>query len=436
MSGEPARALVLGAGGLLVLAGSVLVRVLTPAPLEAWRLHQLLLVAIGVGWIAGLAVLTHGSATRVALTWVWVVALAGRLALVGCEPNGDVHRYLWEGRVVLAGENPYARAPDDPGLAHLRRPEDGRVNHPEWTAIYGPAALAAFAVTVAIGGPSVEAWKLAAVAIDLAALAALALLLRRLGKPAGWIVGYAWHPLVLAMVAGEGHLEPLVVLPLALALACVHGARPAAAGTALGLAILVKPTAAVWLPLLAHRCGRAPGRVAIAVAATGLTVGLGVLPFADAGWGLFTSLVRFGREMRCGDFSTLLLGDALAPSTRLVAGAVVLVAIAALLVRSTELPERQALVLAGAWMLVSPTVHAWYGVPLAYLACAVGASAWWVLPCSQIALGETAAIERATGLWAEPGWTRAVAYGPLLLAAALGVGVRTCGRLRRERSEP
>ena len=431
MSGEPARALVLGAGGLLVLAGSVLVRVLTPAPLEAWRLHQLLLVVIGVGWIAGLAVLTRGSATRAALGWVWVVALAGRLAFVASEPNGDVHRYLWEGRVVLAGENPYARAPDDPALAYLRRPEDGRVNHPEWTAIYGPAALAAFAVTVAIGGPSVEAWKLAMVVTDLAALAALALLLRRLGKPAGWIVGYAWHPLVLAMVAGEGHLEPLVVLPLALALACVHGARPAGAGVALGLAILVKPTAVVWAPLLAHRDGRAPGRVLVAVAAGALTVGLGVLAFADAGWGLVESLARFGREMRFGDFPTLFLGDAVAPPMRLAAGGAVLVGLAALLVRSTMVPERQALLLAGAWILVSPTVHAWYGVPLAYLACTVGASAWWVLPCSLVAQGETAAIERATGHWAEPGWTRAVVYGPLVLAAALSVGAR--GRLGRER---
>ncbi len=34
--------------------------------------------------------------------------------------SDDIYRYIWEGRVVSEGLNPFALAPDAPALAHLR----------------------------------------------------------------------------------------------------------------------------------------------------------------------------------------------------------------------------------------------------------------------------------------------------------------------------
>ena len=50
------------------------------------------------------------------------VALAARAALLPVAPSlsMDLHRYVWEGRVVVEGGDPYRQSPRDPGLAHLR----------------------------------------------------------------------------------------------------------------------------------------------------------------------------------------------------------------------------------------------------------------------------------------------------------------------------
>ena len=48
-----------------------------------------------------------------------------RLAFVVQTPtlSGDVYRYIWDGRVIGAGFNPYLHVPADPALTALRDPE-------------------------------------------------------------------------------------------------------------------------------------------------------------------------------------------------------------------------------------------------------------------------------------------------------------------------
>jgi hypothetical protein len=49
--------------------------------------------------------------------------------------DDDIHRYLWEARVFNEGLNPYLQSPQS--LSHLFSGSES-VNHPKWTAIYGP----------------------------------------------------------------------------------------------------------------------------------------------------------------------------------------------------------------------------------------------------------------------------------------------------------
>ena len=56
---------------------------------------------------------------------LWAIlgaALAYRLVLLPVPPtlSDDVFRYVWEGRVVLAGQSPYRLAPSDHALMALR----------------------------------------------------------------------------------------------------------------------------------------------------------------------------------------------------------------------------------------------------------------------------------------------------------------------------
>ena len=51
-----------------------------------------------------------------------LLALAFRLTMWWSPPtlSEDIYRYVWDGRVQLAGINPYHYAPDAAELAHLR----------------------------------------------------------------------------------------------------------------------------------------------------------------------------------------------------------------------------------------------------------------------------------------------------------------------------
>ena len=80
---------------------------------------------------------------------LWFVGLTGlffRLTLLPLTPtlSDDIYRYLWDGRVQLAGVNPYAYAPDAPELMRLRTDEFASINHPSIPTIYPPLTQLAF----------------------------------------------------------------------------------------------------------------------------------------------------------------------------------------------------------------------------------------------------------------------------------------------------
>src|SRR5690606_24069474 len=61
--------------------------------------------------------------------------------------SDDLYRYIWEGKVILSGHNPFVEAPDSAALPSLaeKYPEVHRhVNHPEFAAIYPPVAQLLF----------------------------------------------------------------------------------------------------------------------------------------------------------------------------------------------------------------------------------------------------------------------------------------------------
>ena len=104
------------------------------------------------------------------------VAAAMRLAVVVAPPflSSDIYRYVWDGRVIAAGINPYRYIPADPQLAALRDdvifPEINRGNYAP--TIYPPASEAIFfAVTRVSESPT--AMKIAMVAFEAIAVALL-----------------------------------------------------------------------------------------------------------------------------------------------------------------------------------------------------------------------------------------------------------------------
>ena len=250
-----------------------------------------------------------------------------RLAFVFQTPalSGDVYRYIWDGRVINAGFNPYLHVPADPALTALRDPDQFYLidKRDYAVTIYPPMAEAIFAV-VTLVSTRVWAMKLAMVLFEACAVLAMARLLRRLGRPAGWLVAYILHPAPIWEIAGNGHVDAATMAFMFGAFAWGEANRPYRAATAITLGALVKPTGALGLPALWR-----PFQVALPLFVLGLAVLL-YLPFAGAGTGVVGFLPRYLEEqgLSSGDgvFWLALLGKAglLRPTTSAVfAGSVV-----------------------------------------------------------------------------------------------------------------
>ena len=183
----------------------------------------------------------------------------------------DVWRYLWDGRVTLAGVDPYRFSPGwienaaddgDPRFAWaLDEPWatiTTRIGYADYRTIYPPLAQLAFAASTAVVPGSVAAWKLLLLLADLATCVLLIDLGRRtLDRPAVAVI-YAWNPLVTKELIGSGHVDALAILALVCVVWALERGRDGLALGALAAAVLVKLTPLLVAPVVL--CHTAPRR--------------------------------------------------------------------------------------------------------------------------------------------------------------------------------
>jgi alpha-1,6-mannosyltransferase len=205
--------------------------------------------------------------------------------------SDDIYRYIWDGRVLAAGINPYRYIPTDPHLLPLRDtaifPQINRNNYAP--TIYPPVAQAIFFGVTRIG-ESIAVMKAAMVAFDAVTILLLYQFLADTGQPTSRLLIYAWHPLPVWEFAGSGHIDAALVALVVLALWSARRRRDRLAGLALAAATLVKFYPAVLLPSLYRRW---EWRLAIAFAA-GLVIAY--LPFLGVGWSVLGFLPGYATE--------------------------------------------------------------------------------------------------------------------------------------------
>lgn len=346
------------------------------------------------------------------------LALRGILLLAPLSLSDDLYRYLWEGRAVTLGGNPYLHPPAWEGW-----PEDGiraLVNHPSIPTIYPPVAMALFTGLAAVAYHPLSP-RVAFGLADALLAAALAGVLRRRGHrtDAAWL--YALHPLGAVEAAGSGHLDALALLGLVLAVGgwdrAVREGRGDAGVVAATLGAGVKLMPALLIPTLL----RVPAthlRAARAVLLSGaLVVGLSA-PFWDAGATMTFALFNYVSHWSFNGSLFPLLESAvttlggppiLARRVGVLLGALV---VGAALLRRRD-PAEVALWAGGAFVLLSPTVHPWY-IPWAWVPALIcGVRSWTALATLvPIAYAVLATLDPVTGRWQEPLWTRPVIYLP------------------------
>ena len=341
---------------------------------------------------------------------LWVFAIGMRLVLLPLVPtlSHDVYRYLWDGHVQMAGISPFRYAPTDPMLAGLRLPWFGLLPDPGSLSPYPPAAQLAFAALAMAGGAVFQA-KLLWVALDLTTgwvLGRVAVLTGRSRRLTQLL--YLWSPLVLVEVAWNGHLAPLVLLGLSLAILLARA--PAAAGVAAAVAALGAWAPAAALIPLSMRLGR---RFLVAFCAVVVAL---TLPYVGVGTRLFGGVAhRFG-EHRFFE-GPFLLVESVAPG---VTGARALAAVAVLGVIAWTgfhrfRPERALFWTLGAVLLLTPSLQPSY-VLLILPVAALRVSRPWILLSGAVLL-TYAGVDtfRLTGAWPEPLWVRLLVWLPFLV---------------------
>jgi hypothetical protein len=276
-------------GLALLLAGHVgLLFVFRLAEKPGWTLSLLALAFVGL--------LLAGSGfsrwARLSPVLVLVVAAVLRLLVLPLPPtlSDDLLRYLWDGKTVAAGFNPYIHAPESEVLHGLRDADWEALPHKDVPTVYPPVAEALFSIAARLPA-SLYVLKSLLAFVDLVGCALLLAIARRRGLPVERTVWFAWNPLVVLETAGMGHVDALgVTACIAVVLSLgTGGRRLGRAAVAAAVGVMAKLVPLLAFPMWARSSGR-PLRFLLL--AGGLTV-LGAAPVVVLAGGVPPGLVRY-----------------------------------------------------------------------------------------------------------------------------------------------
>ncbi len=259
--------------------------------------HPWLTLSFMVSGFAGLGLFLRGCRLGAGISRrsLMLIAIVLRLLLLPLVPtlSDDVLRYVWDGRVVASGANPYELTPEDPALAELRDSSWEVMPHKDVATVYPPVALSVFSIAGHLPF-SLYALKAILACVDLVGCALLASIAARRGLPLARAAAFAWNPLVTLEVAGMGHLDALGVTAMIAAVfyLCAGGgstSRTARAALWSGVGVLAKLVPLVAMPMWARQSGGAGRYLALSL----LVVGLGAVPVLVATGGVPPGLVRY-----------------------------------------------------------------------------------------------------------------------------------------------
>ncbi len=360
-----------------------------------------------------LIVRRHRPLPRWVLPFILFVGLLARFALVPATPSlsTDMYRYLWEGRVIAAGFNPFSHAPDDAELAFLRDENYQQINHKHLETIYPPVSQLTFFLGTVLH-PSLTAQKVLFVLFDMATVLLMIPLLRHRGDDPVWSVVLAWNPLVIFETAHSGHLDAIGIFFLMLGIWMFLSGRRLVATVALSASFLSKYLAGIVVVyLIRHRHFRY-----VALAA-GL-IAIGFLPFASAGSKLTSSLALYATEWHFNSVAFLvfhkLTGDPL--WTRYLLAGIVGLLTMVLAWREKDIARYTYLTIA-AVLLLSPTLYPWYVAWIVPFLCMFRNRAWILFTGLVFVSYWVWAVMDQTGEWALPAAVYAAEFLPFAALA-------------------
>jgi len=345
-----------------------------------------LALTAGVLYLIALFGLTRTQPTRASTILLVFAAIVFRATLWPMLPtlSDDLQRYRWEAKVQADGWNPYAIAPNDPRLAHLRDQYYEVMPGRELPAIYPPASELLFrAAWKFFPGP--VAFKTPFAAADVLVIFVLAWIFRNSVDRNFRLAIYAWNPLVIVEFAGSGHNDVLALLGIVCGLALVKR-WPAVSTVPISLAAMAKVFPILLLPVWIRRAGWPSKRGWWAAILAVIAALLVLAPYWHALGMLRANLAYYEATWRNYHASLYTVIDWVTGGNTRIPALVGIVATWGLAIwlawRKAE-PARAAYLLIGATLAFGPNGYSWYFTWIIPLLCFFPNPAWLMLTVLQ-----------------------------------------------------
>jgi hypothetical protein len=188
-----------------------------------------------------------------------ITGIIFRTTLLPAVPttSPDVYRYVWEGKVIVNGYNPYKSFPNAPELVPYRSELWGKVGFKNMPAIYPPLAQGSFVIGYLISREAFSVWgiKIVYLICEIFTLVFLLKLLRLKKINPAYIILYAWLPIPLMEYFINAHIDALGISFLVLFLYNIEKGRLNLSAVFLALSFLSKFYPLMLFPLLLRKTG-------------------------------------------------------------------------------------------------------------------------------------------------------------------------------------
>lgn len=189
----------------------------------------------------------------------------------------DVNRYIWEGKVISNGFNPYSSAPDADNLYHLRDDVYEKLTFKHIPAIYPPAAQYVFTFTYFFFNENTTGLKLIYLICEIISFIFILKLLELKKIPLNRIILYAWLPLPIMEYFVNAHIDPLLIMFIVMFVYHSEKRNTKLSALFLALSVLSKVISIILLPLILKQFGIKKSIIFILIFV--LTIIAGYLPF-------------------------------------------------------------------------------------------------------------------------------------------------------------
>ena len=231
---------------------------------EQWQFNRII-IPYALFFLIYLIIIYYVKGER-EIRFFLILSIVLRAALLFAIPalSDDVYRFIWDGRLIVHGINPFDQLPSyyldgSVKLEGLDQALFDQLNSQEYFTIYPPLAQAVFAVSVAIFPKSIlgasAVMKCFLLAGEVGSLYLISKLLKKFELPKKNILIYAINPLIIIEIMGNLHFEGLMIFFLLLTYYLLVRGKIIHAAGAMALSVASKLLPLIFLPFLIRRLG-------------------------------------------------------------------------------------------------------------------------------------------------------------------------------------